>query len=233
MGTNECAVYAVEHPDHICDVYFPLITEEDNFKKKWIDKGAVWLERLCTVNSFQDEDEEVLLARYCSRRMISLYHYLHGEEHFLPFDVAEKLLEVGRSDWGWMPDKSYGPSTVLRFPKNADPEVIVRPYDGRWERNVLSGRVDLFIQHALVRPTCTLSVDENDLRHADCDWRECLGTVQANHLADDVVEVRLDNINELIHQCSVPMVAMSQSMPPSFIPQQWLVTAVGKATRVV
>jgi hypothetical protein len=233
MQTNECVVYAVEHPNHICDVFFPPITDENIFKKKCLDNGAVWIERLCTVNTSLHEDEEVLLTRHCSREMISLYHELNGGPHFLPSDVAEKLLETGRSEWGWMQGQSYGPDTVLFFPPHHDPDQIVHPYDERWLRDARAGTVDLFIQDAMVRPICTLSVDKNDLRHADCDWRECLGTVQANHVGAGSVEVRLDDINVLVRQCSIPMVAMSQCMPPLYIPKKWLARAVRKPARTM
>lgn len=146
------AVYVVEHPTHICNVYYPPTGEEDNFTKKWIQRGAGWLERICTVHPLENRDEEELLEQYCSRRMILLRDEANGSLDYLAGDFAENLLDVGKPDWGWMPFQTYGPDTVLRFAANSDPEMVIHPYHEWEDTNFRDITVHLYIQEAMVRP---------------------------------------------------------------------------------
>lgn len=227
------AVYVVEFANHLCSVCSISNEEEERFKSESRNRGATWTQRLCTTKKDEKNDPEDLLLRHCSRLMIPLHHDLNVMGlHFLALDVAQKVLRVERPEWGWTPGQNYGPDIVLRFAPHEDPELIVHPYQFWDDRAIRRAMVDVFIQETMVRPICTVSVHEYDLRRSDGDWRERLGTVPAHRLTPDVVEVRLDDINNLVRQCSRPMVSISQCMPPLYVPREWLAVSVAKLTRV-
>jgi hypothetical protein len=227
------AVYAIEHADHLCDVRYISLDREAIFLETLPRQSPIWFERLCTVNSESTHDEIQLLARYCKRRMIPMQNE-RGVDcyHYLAFEYAQELLCNGRSEWGWVTTNAFGVDTVMRFGRGGDPELVVRPHIrdwtpfGPWHDTVTT---NVYIQETMVPPACTLSVSGCDPRHAECNWRECLGEVPADVIMHGVFEVRLDDINRIIHESSKPVIALSHCMPPTYIPKEWLEKEFAKA----
>ena len=83
----------------------------------------------------------------------------------------------------------------------------------------------------MIHPICELSVDPHDLAWAECDWRECLGSVEANVVRNIALEVRMDDASVLVADCSRPMLMVSQCLPPTYIPREWLEKAVSTVRR--
>jgi hypothetical protein len=223
------AVYAVEHPDHICSVHFISVEDEYCVLRKW-NKYALWTEKLCTLGT-ETPDEQYLLSR-CSRPMIPMHDDGISQRGYIASDWAQQLLAADQSEWEWVPGEACGPDVVLRF-GDSDPELVVRPYDRFDERTRLSTTVDLYIQERTpFGPACTVSLDEWDERYVDGDFREKLGDIDATRIMTGILEVRFDDVNRLVRRCSRPMIPLSTSMPPTYVPYKWLEKAVAKIARV-
>lgn len=233
MSTTR-AVYVVEYQDRFCGVRFVDSDSESSFVYSLQRKGAVWFERICAVDSAKHcNDEELLLANYCTRTMISLFHHPVAEKYYLARDYASALLASPQSVWGWKSSQTYGANTVLRFGPSADPELVIRPFDDKEERYSNPVCMDLYIyQDAIIGEAYTLSIDKDDERYSEYDWQECLGSVEANWIGNCIVEVSLDEINHLVARCSRPMLPVSASMPPMYVSREWLEDALARVPAI-
>lgn len=163
---------------------------------------------------------------HCSRELIALHHEYNDCEYFLALDAAERLLAGGRSDYSWTSQLASTLRVFLRFSRQPPAlELVFRPYDHFDEEHHEIISVPMYIQETMIRPTCTLSIDPDDLTYAECDWRAYLGTVQAPFTGADTVEVCVDDANRLVRRSSRPMLLLSQGLPTTYIPREWLAEA--------
>jgi hypothetical protein len=213
-------IYVIEHPDHVITVYYFSPDCEQEKIGTMMREGILWFEKLgMTIPEGEDIDEE-LLGMCCSRPLMPLWHFHNQSQYFMALDHAEQLLAAG-SEYSWMSGRrEYGARVSLRFGRVLA-ELVCLPYD-HWRSPPDRITVPLYIQETMIGPLCALSVDPEDLAYADCDWRECLGSAQANIVEKGIVDVRLDDAFRLVRKCSSPMLLVSHCVPPLYIPRDWL-----------
>jgi hypothetical protein len=217
------AVYAIEHPDHIITLHHFWAGEEKHRIANMTQRGVLWVEKLGMTASPGARTDEQLVAMHCSRELIPLRNEENDVECFMALDAAERLLVGGGPDYSWLLQSDCS-NAFLRFgPGTA--EIVLRPYDHFAGKHTDIVSVPMYIQEAMIHPTCTLSVDPDDLTYAECDWREYLGEVQAHVSGINLVDVRTDLASDLVGRCSRPMLLLSQFLAPMYIPREWLARA--------
>jgi hypothetical protein len=222
------SVYIVEHPDHVCTVYY---FEPDEAKQKMEDLrrfGILWFEDLGVVDHHPSRENGELLVflKKSSRPMLFFDDPSNESFSFMAVDHAKKMLAVDSSNYDWIGRGDSGSHIFVRFGTHSYPALIFRPYciGDRQAPNKIT--VPLFIQETMIRPISTLSVDLYDEAYSEYDWRESLGEVEAEVTKPGTVDVPLSVVNDRVRKCSRKMLLVSDQMAPKYIPRNWFENAV-------
>jgi len=214
-----CALYIVEHPDHLCQhSLFPL--EEEKEGVRWAQAEGIWLEKLGEISGssegYFDSFEMGDLTRRCSRPMLFLSDVDAGL-----LSPGRLCLQTSRTRRSWRqvvrPQNISSSPAFLRF--GPHPTELVFPGYERdaAPREILSAA--LYMRET-IPPICTLMTDyEYNFGLFEYLWSEKLGYVQAEVDRNDSLNVRPEHINELVRSCSRQMLLVSVCMPPMYIPR--------------
>src|SRR6266487_5419921 len=106
--SEECAVYMVEHPNHLCTVHL-FSADRESDELQWVRNACTWSGRLGTIASlpsesggeatFKGEGIAELVYR-CSRPLIPVDD-VDGSS-YISFDHAKQLLAGGNSVYDLM-----------------------------------------------------------------------------------------------------------------------------------